>query len=75
MTDLRQQAIDLIETMPEENLLLIVGMLRGAQKISEEFPPIKKEIDFSKYRGRGKKMFKSTEEIDNYVKELRDDRF
>lgn len=75
MENLRQQAINLIEAMPEENLLLIVGMLRGVQEVSEEFPKVRKEIDFSKYRGRGKKMFKNTEEIDNYIKELRDDRF
>ena len=75
MTDLRQEAMNLIETLPEENLLIIVGMLRGVQEISAELPKPKKEIDFSKYRGRGKKMFKNTEEIDNYIKELRDDRF
>lgn len=77
MTDLRQQAIDLIESMPEENLLLIVGMLQG---ISEKTKPAPKKLIFTKefldkYMGSAGKIFGSKEEIDKYVEDLRSDRF
>ena len=90
MENLRQQIINSIEAMPEENLLIIASMLRVFKGNSDMSGA--KEIDFSKYRGRGKKanlskevldkymgsagnIFGSTEEIDQYVRDLRSDRF
>ena len=77
MTALRRQAYDLLDTMPEGQMVLIVDILKAFQRnevMPRNLEPAPKSIDFSKYIGRGKKMFASTEEIDNYIKESRNDR-
>ena len=76
MTDLRQEAMNLIEAMPEENLLLIGGMLQG---ITEKTKPAPKKVNFSKeildkYMGSAGKIFGSDKEIDKYVEDSRSGR-
>lgn len=77
MTALRRQAYDLLDAMPEGQLVLIVDILKAFQR--NEIAPrgIKgnsRAVDFSKYMGRGKKMFSTTEDVDNYIRESRNDR-
>lgn len=77
MTALRQQAYDLLDAMPEGKLCLIVDILEAFKRndiMPDNTATSVKPIDFSKYMGRGKKMFASTEEIDNYMRESRDER-
>lgn len=77
MTALRQQAYDLLDAMPEGKLCLIVDILEAFKRndiMPDNTATSVKPIDFSKYMGRGKKMFSSTEEIDNYMRESRDER-
>ena len=77
MTDLRQEAMNLIEAMPEENLLIIVGMLQG---ITEKTKPAPKKLVFTKefldkYMGSAGKIFGSDEDVDRYLEDMRSDRF
>ena len=78
MTALRQQAYDLLDAMPDGDLCLVVDILEALKRNKHNPRSVehkKKPFDFSKYMGRGEKMFASTEEIDNYLKESRSDRF
>ena len=74
----RQQAYNIIEMMPEEKLPLIVDILLAFQRSEMNVKREKKAsspVDFSKYMGRGRKMFADTAAINNYIKESRDERF
>ena len=78
MTALRQQAYDLLDAMPDGDLCLVVDILEALKRNKHNPRSVehkKKPFDFSKSMGRGEKMFASTEEIDNYLKESRSDRF
>lgn len=78
MTALRQQAYDLLDAMPDGDLCLVVDILEALKRNKRNprsVKPRKKPFDFSKYMGRGENLFVSTEEIDNYLKESRSDRF
>ena len=78
MTALRQHAYHLLEAMPEGDLCLVVDILE-AFKRNKNTPRSaelqKKPFDFSKYMGRGEKLFESTEAIHDYIKESRSERF
>ena len=74
----RQQAYNIIEMMPEEKLPLIVDILLAFQRSEMNVKREEKAsspVDFSKYMGRGRKMFADTAAINNYIKESRDERF
>ena len=77
MTALRQQAYDLLDAMPDGDLCLVVDILEALKRNKTNPRSVKprKTFDFSKYMGLGEKMFANTEEIDNYLKESRSDRF
>lgn len=78
MIAIRQQAYQLIDTMPDEKLSLIVDILQAFKRnenIQHKKESANHNIDFSKYMGRGRKMFADTAAIENYLKESRDDRF
>ena len=78
MIAIRQQAYQLIDAMPDEKLYLIVDILQAFKRnenLQRKEESVNRDIDFSKYMGRGKKMFADTEAIENYLKESRDDRF
>ena len=78
MIAIRQQAYQLIDAMPDEKLYLIVDILQAFKRnenLQRKEESVNRNIDFSKYMGRGKKMFADTEAIENYLKESRDDRF
>jgi len=75
---IRQQAYQLIDAIPDEKLSLIVDILQAFKRnenIQRKEESINRNIDFSKYMGRGRKMFADTEAIENYIRESRDDRF
>jgi len=75
---IRQQAYQLIDAMPDEKLSLIVDILQAFKRnenLQRKEESANRNIDFSKYMGRGRKMFADTEAIENYLKESRDDRF
>ena len=64
--------------MPDEKLSLIVDILQAFKRnenLQRKEESANRNIDFSKYMGRGRKMFADTEAIENYLKESRDDRF
>lgn len=85
MTDLRQQAHEAVEEMPEKNLaalLPLLKILKGNEidpllKLfqGEEDKPKKfvynEEIS-QKLMGSAGEIFGTTEDIDNYIKEQRD---
>ncbi len=78
MLAIRQQAYQLIDAMPDEKLSLIVDILQAFKRnenLQRKEESANRNIDFSKYMGRGRKMFADTEAIENYLKESRDDRF
>ncbi|MBQ9616392.1 MAG: hypothetical protein IJR38_08670 [Selenomonadaceae bacterium] len=78
MIAIRQQAYQLIDAIPDEKLSLIVDILQAFKRnenIQRKEESINRNIDFSKYMGRGRKMFADTEAIENYIRESRDDRF
>ena len=78
MIAIRQQAHQLIDAIPDEKLSLIVDILQAFKRnenIQRKEESINRNIDFSKYMGRGRKMFSDTEAIENYIRESRDDRF
>ena len=58
----------------DENVNLTTGQKAIVTILNEEMVDnLKKKIEFAKYAGSAGKLFKSTEEIDNYVRSLRDD--
>lgn len=74
----RQQAYNIIDVMPDEKLPLIVDILlafQRSEKIVQRETKATSPTDFSKYMGRGRKMFADTAAINNYIKESRDERF
>lgn len=78
MMALRQQAYDLLNTMPDGDLYLVIDILEALKRNGRNPRRTgnrKAPFDFSKYMGRGEKMFESTEAIDDYIKESRSDRF
>lgn len=76
METLREEAIELISGLPEKYLPSIISLMESFKDIPEENPPKQREkIDFSKYMNHGKRMFNSTEEIDEFIREGRRERF
>ena len=74
----RQQAYNIIDVMPDEKIPLIVDILLAFQRsemIVQREAKVSSPVDFSKYMGRGRKMFADTAAINNYIKESRDERF
>lgn len=69
MTDLRQQALKLVEEMPEKNLLALLSLI-----YEQNLNPPKRKIDVGKFAGSAGDLFGSAENVENYIKELRDDR-
>lgn len=73
----REKAYNLIDSISDDKMLLIIDILEAFKK-SEEFSrsQIKRKtpFDFTQYIGRGKKMFKDTKAIEEYIKESRNDR-
>ena len=69
MTDLRQQALKLVEEMPEKNLLALLSLI-----YEQNLNLPKRKIDVGKFAGSAGDLFGSAENVENYIKELRDDR-
>ena len=77
MLDLRNEAIELASTIPEKYLPSVVGLMQSLKYVSDsdlKTQKPKKKIDFTKYMNKGERMFKSTEEIDEYIRESRRER-
>ena len=75
MENLRNEAIELAATIPEKYLPSVIVLMKSFENIIDEPPKPKEKIDFSKYMNKGERMFKSTEEIDEFIKESRRERF
>ena len=69
MSSLRQEAFKLIESVPDEKLYSIIRLVKPENFSSASA----KEVDLSKYSGRGGDMFGSVEAVENYIKDLRSD--
>ena len=70
MIAIRQQAYQLIDAIPDEKLSLIVDILQAFKRnenIQRKEESINRNIDFSKYMGRGRKMFADTEAITKII--------
>ncbi|MBR3722938.1 MAG: hypothetical protein IKN12_09260 [Selenomonadaceae bacterium] len=75
MSLLRQEASQLLETMPDKYLLSLIGYMRNIHDESIEKNK-KRGLDITKYSGSAGYWFGSNEEIEEYIKDLRDaDRF
>ena len=75
MQALRQEAHNLLEMIPEEHLMSVINILRGVQEITTLKNKMKKNIDLNNYMNHGERMFSNTEEIDEYIRGSRNDRF
>ena len=75
MENLRNEAIELASNLPEKYLPSIIGLMKSFEEIPEVEISDTKKIDFRKYMNQGERLFKSTEEIDKYIKESRRERF
>ena len=76
METLREEAIELVSTLPEKYLPSVIVLMEGLKYLPEEESPApRKKLDFSKYMNQGKRMFNSTEEIDEFIREGRRERF
>lgn len=75
MLSLRNEAIELAANIPEKYLPSVIGLMKSFENISDEPEQPKKKIDFRKYMNKGKRMFESTEEIDEHMRESRRERF
>ena len=75
MLTLRNEAIELLENIPEKYLPSLIGLMKSFENISDEQPKTKRKINFAKYMNTGEKMFRTTAEIDAYIKESRCERF
>ncbi|MBO6303668.1 MAG: hypothetical protein J6M62_01130 [Selenomonadaceae bacterium] len=73
----REKAYSLIDSMSDDKILLVIDILEALKK-NEEFSSTKVKrttsFDFTQYIGHGKKLFKNTKAIDEYIKESRNDR-
>ena len=69
MSPLRQEAFKLVESVPDEKLYAIIRFLMSEKSLSTSA----KDVDLSKYSGRGGDMFGSVEAVENYIKDLRSD--
>ena len=75
MQALRQEAHNLLEMIPEEHLMSVINILRGVQEITTSKNKMKKNIDLNDYMNHDERMFSNTEEIDEYIRGSRNDRF
>lgn len=75
MEILREEAIDLVKNLPEKYLPSVIGLMESLKYVPDESPAPREKIDFSKYMNHGKRMFNSTEEIDEFIREGRRERF
>ncbi len=75
MKDLRNEAVELAANLPEKYLPSIIGLMKSFGEISDEQPVTKKKLDLTQYINKGKKMFKDADEVEEYIKESRRERF
>lgn len=70
--NLRSEATRLVTELPEKYLPTVIGLMKNLGEVPADAPPQPRaKIDFSKYMNKGERMFKSTEEIDAYIRESR----
>ena len=77
MTALRQQTHDLLESMPESDLCRVVDILEAFKRNENHLRSMehtKNPFDFSKYMGRGEKMFDPADGVESYIGDSRADR-
>ena len=75
MLDLRNEAIELAATIPEKYLPSVIVLMKSFENITDEQPKPKKKLDLTQYMNHGKRMFKDANEVDEYIKESRRERF
>ncbi len=76
METLREEAIELVSTLPEKYLPSVIGLMEGLKYLPEdESPAPKKKLDLTQYMNQGKRMFKDANEVDEFIKEARRERF
>ena len=75
LENLRNEAIELAANLPEKYLPSVICLMKSFENITEEKISEPKKIDFRKYMNQGERLFKDTEEIDEYIKESRRERF
>lgn len=75
MENLRNEAIELAAKIPEKYLPSVIVLMKSFENIPEEPLKSKKKLDLTQYMNQGERMFKSDEEIDEFIRESRSDRF
>ena len=76
METLREEAIELVKNLPEKYLPSVIGLMESLNYLPEDDPPApKKKLDLTQYMNHGKRMFKDANEVDEFIKETRRERF
>ena len=75
MENLRNEAIELAATIPEKYWPSVIVLMKSFEEIPDEPPKPKKKLDLTQYMNHGKRMFKDANEVDEFMKESRRERF
>lgn len=71
MNALRQEATELLATMPEQKLLALIPYMKYLQQESQK--NVRSDFDITLYAGSAGNLFGSDKEVDEYLKEMRND--
>ncbi len=74
MNTLRQEASRLLNAIPEQNLSALIPYMKFLKVKSQK--NVRRDFDITKYSGSAGNLFGSDKEVDEYMREMRnDDRF
>lgn len=71
MNALRQEATELLATMPEQKLLALIDYMKYLQQESQK--NVQSNFDITRYSGSAGNLFGNDKEVDEYIKEMRND--
>ncbi|MBO6178851.1 MAG: hypothetical protein J6M62_02810 [Selenomonadaceae bacterium] len=71
MNAMRREASELLEAIPEQNLSALIPYMKFLRIESKKI--IRQDFDISKYAGSAGNLFDSDKEVDEYIKEMRND--
>lgn len=76
METLRDEARELVENLPEKYLPSVIGLMESLNYLhKDESPAPRKKLDLTQYMNKGERMFKDADEVDEFIKEARRERF
>ena len=71
MSALQQEASQLLATMSEQKLLALIPYMKFLQMESPK--AARQDFDITRYAGSAGNLFGSDKEVDEYIKEMRND--